>query len=305
MTETTKYLTSRDQWSEIQLLQLQVKNLLLIGHAVAGSKSCIMVPQFGIAFDYGFTSELGYSQEMVAITHGHGDHIGALHQHAFERRMMKMTRPKYLLPDNCLQSFAAAHDAYKGMNRHAYDTLGITRHFDLIGSSKSTQIQIKTPKASYHLKAFPTIHGVPSVGYVVFDRRKKLKEEYRGLPGKKIGQLAKSGIEINNIIDISIFGYTGDTTLRGIIQHESFTTCQILVMECTYLGLDERDSIEECENRGHVHLDQIIKNWDKFDNEYLVLCHFSRRYKRQQIIDRITQVNQDHAEKGPKLIPFI
>lgn len=303
---TTTYLTSRDQWSEIQLLQLEVKNLNLIGHSVAGSKSCIMVPQFGIAFDYGFPSEIGISQEMVAVTHGHGDHIGALHLHAFERRMSRMSKPKYLLPDDCLRPFNDAHDAYKAMNRHSYDKpeVVLTRQYDLIGSSESTADLIKIPKASYYIKAYPTIHGVPSVGYVVFDRRKKLKEEYRGLPGKKIGQLAKEGAQINHQVDVPIFGYTGDTTIQGVMQHQEFTNCQVLMMECTYIGLDERDTVEECQSRGHIHLDQIVQNWRSFNNEFIVLCHFSRRYKRQQILDQIEKINQNFTG-GPLLMTFI
>ena len=138
----------------------------------------------------------------------------------------------------------------------------------------------------------------------MFDQRKKLKEEYHGLDGKKIGNLAKNGVEVNHVINVPIFGYTGDTTLQGVIRHSSFTDCQILVMECTYIGLDENDSIEECTKRGHVHLDQIIAQWKLFKNEYIVLCHFSRRYKREQIIEKVEQANKIN-QNGPILIPFI
>ena len=36
---------------------------------------------------------------------------------------------------------------------------------------------------------FATTHTIPSLGYVVWERRNKLKEEYPGLPGDKIRDL--------------------------------------------------------------------------------------------------------------------
>ena len=42
--------------------------------------------------------------------------------------------------------------------------------------------------------AFATTHTIPSVGYVVWDRRYKLKEEFVGLPGERIRDLRLSGM---------------------------------------------------------------------------------------------------------------
>ena len=44
--------------------------------------------------------------------------------------------------------------------------------------------------------AFATTHTIPSLGYLVWDRRNKLKEEYHGLPGEKIRDLRLSGVQV-------------------------------------------------------------------------------------------------------------
>ena len=48
--------------------------------------------------------------------------------------------------------------------------------------------------------AFATQHTVPSVGYIVWDRRHKLKQEYQGLPGEQIRDLRPAVFHIAAII---------------------------------------------------------------------------------------------------------
>ena len=100
----TKYVEN-DNYDEIQMLKLEVvlnekknEKFTLIGQSIAGTRTSIIIPELGLCFDYGFCSLVGTQQSMVLVTHGHADHMGSLHSHAFERRMHKMDCPTYLMP---------------------------------------------------------------------------------------------------------------------------------------------------------------------------------------------------------------
>ena len=49
-----------------------------------------------------------------------------------------------------------------------------------------------------------------------------------------------------------------------------------MILECTFL--DDRVSVAECRAKGHVHLDEIVERADLFENEAILLTHFSARY---------------------------
>lgn len=52
-------------------------------------------------------------------------------------------------------------------------------------------------------------HPVDSVGYCFFEKRKRLKEEYKSKSGRELGQLRKEGIEINEEVPPPGFMTTG------------------------------------------------------------------------------------------------
>src|SRR5207237_6079758 len=62
---------------------------------------------------------------------------------------------------------------------------------------------------------FNTVHTIPSRGFVVWERRNKLKDEYVGLPGDKIRDLKLSGTAITREVRIPLVAYTGDTSPAG------------------------------------------------------------------------------------------
>ena len=70
-------------------------------------------------------------------------------------------------------------------------------------------------RASTSCTAFATTHTIPSLGYVVWERRNKLKEEYHGLPGDKIRDLRLSGVEVTREVRTPLLAYTGDTSPGG------------------------------------------------------------------------------------------
>ena len=52
-------------------------------------------------------------------------------------------------------------------------------------------------------------------------------------------------------------------------------------MECTFI--DDAVSKHDAERFGHTHIDDIVARADKFQNEAILLIHFSARYKAEEV----------------------
>src|SRR5262249_59056942 len=77
--------------------------------------------------------------------------------------------------------------------------------------------------------AFATTHTIPSVGYVVWERRFKLKPEYHGLPGDKIRDLRLSGVAVTAGVRTPLVAYTGDTSPPRLDAHPPADAANILI----------------------------------------------------------------------------
>jgi ribonuclease Z len=127
---------------------------------------------------------------------------------------------------------------------------------------------------------FATTHTIPSVGYVVWDRRNKLKEEYFGLPGDKIRDLRLSGVEVTREIRVPLVAYTGDTSPAGLDNNPVVYQAKVLITEMSFVRPNHRR--EKIHKFGHMHLDDFLERADRFQNELIVCAHFSTRYHPQE-----------------------
>ena len=59
-----------------------------------------------------------------------------------------------------------------------------------------------------------TDHRIPSVGYVIWERRKKLKPEYRELTGEQIRDIRLAGTEVSQETRIPRVAYLGTAPPR-------------------------------------------------------------------------------------------
>lgn len=274
------------------LVVLKIGPWTFEGSAIAGYFSCVMIKELRIAFDMGICPIKSTRCETVCITHGHHDHCAGVYRHNRYRRMTKemkekMKRAVYIVPKVCLKGMIEQNSGFWKMDKGSdEDELGPLqpRFLSVLNdmSFEDSESDIKfgefdVAKDKY-LKPFETIHKVPSVGYTVWERRSKLKDEYKGLSGKEIGELRKKGVEISRSTDVPLISYSGDTIIDGVLNHkDTVMMSEILILECTIL--DDDVSVEETRKRGHVHLDEIVINAESFANvETLVLCHLSKRY---------------------------
>ena len=145
--------------------------------------------------------------------------------------------------------------------------------------------------------AFATTHTIPSLGFVVWDRRNKLKDEYHGLPGDQIRDLRQTGVEVTREVRTPLLAYTGDTSPAGLDACDAAFKAKVLITELSFIRPNHRR--EKIHKFGHMHLDDFIERADRFENELIICGHLSTRYHPNEV-RRVVE-----AKLPPKLLDKI
>jgi ribonuclease Z len=131
------------------------------------------------------------------------------------------------------------------------------------------------------LSAVATRHTIASVGYVVWERRKKLKAEYQGLTGEQIRDIRLSGVDVAEERRVPVLGVTGDTAPEGLDLNPVFYDAKVLITEMSFVAPSHRK--DKIHKHGHMHLDDFVERRSRFNNELVIASHFSTRYHDKQI----------------------
>ena len=107
----------------------------------------------------------------------------------------------------------------------------------LIGLKPGDEVELSRELV---VKAFATKHTIPSLGYLVWERRKKLKPEFQALSGDQIRDLRLSGVEVSAEIRLPRVAYMGDTAPAGLDAIAAIYQVQILILEMTFVAPNER-----------------------------------------------------------------
>jgi len=254
---------------------MRVQDIDIVGTSVSGFATAIALPQFKICFDCGVSTPDVQRCDTILITHGHIDHFGALAAHAHTREMVSGGVPTYITPAPLVKEVVAMMDMW-GRIQGQHPAPHVTSRLNE-GESFCMGKRL--------IRSFKTDHrGGDSQGYIVYDVRKALKAEYRGLPGQELGRLRKEGTQIEDVKEVPLVAFTGDTraTIFDDKEHPALKA-KVLIVECTYLDDVGEDKAEQW---GHIHISQLrqLAEQGTFDNvEALVLCHFSQRYDNSMI----------------------
>jgi ribonuclease Z len=253
------------------ILTHQHAGLTIEGYSRAAVQSYWRIPELKLGFDLGAQPWDFMGTPTWMLTHTHLDHVAALPVYVARRRMMRMDPPHIYLPAEALEDvrrlLLIMHRLDRG--RMLCDLHGL-RPGDEVGLSRE-----------HVVTTFATTHTIPSLGYVVWDRRNKLKEEYQGLPGEKIRDLRLSGVEVTREVRVPLVCYTGDTSPAGLDSYPPAYEAKILITELSFIRPSHRR--EKIHKFGHMHLDDFLERADKFHNELIILAHFSTRYHPQEV----------------------
>ena len=261
----------------LPLRSLTFKGLTIEGYSRAAVQSYWRIPELKLGFDLGGSPWAFIGTQTLFVTHAHLDHLAAIPVYVARRRMMKMEPPTIYLPE----------ESVDGVRRvlHAWQKLDRGRMLcELIGVKPGDEIQFTR---EHVVTAFATKHTVPSVGYVVWDRRRKLRSDLQGLSGDEIRDRRLAGEEVTHEVRVPLVCYTGDTAPAGLDNYPAVYEAQVLITEMTFFRPEHRK--EKIHKFGHTHLDDIIERADRFRNELIILTHFSTRYHDKQVQAAVEQ----------------
>lgn len=254
----------------LPLLSLEHDQYTIEGWSRAAVQSYWRIPELKLLFDIGGSPWAFMGTPTVCVTHAHLDHMAALPQFVARRRMMKMTPPRVFVPEPAAEPTMRMLRSWQKLDRGRME-------LDLVSVPIDEQINDWEYELSRELvlTAFPTKHTVPSVGFIVWDRRKKLKEKYQSLSGEEIRDLRYSGVDVAEERRFPIVCYTGDTSAEGLDADPAIYEAKILITEMSFFRKDHRrDKIKKF---GHMHLDDFVDRADRFQNERVILSHLSTR----------------------------
>lgn len=253
------------------------KGLTIEGYSRAAVQTYWRVPELKIGFDLGLQPWSFMTTPNWFVSHAHLDHIAALPVLVARRRMMKMEPPTIYLPTDAVDGVHQLLRAFQRLDRGRMPV-------GLVGVAPGDEIPLSRELV---VKAFPTRHTIPSLGFLVWERRKKLKPEFHDMTGEQIRDIRLSGVEVSTEIRLPKVAYMGDTAPAGLDGFPDIYRAQILILEMTFVAPNERAAV--IHKYGHTHLDDLIARADRFENEVIVASHFSTRLHPdhiQRIVDR-------------------
>lgn len=252
-------------------LSHQHAGLTIEGYSRAAVQSYWRIPELRLGFDLGAQPWDFMGTPNWFISHAHLDHIAALPVYIARRRMMRMEPPTVYVPEVVMEDVRRLLLIMQRLDRGRMIC-------ELKGIKAGDEVELSR---DHVVSAFATAHTVPAFGFVVWERRNKLKPEYHGLPGDKIRDLRLSGVAVTSEIRTPLLAYTGDTSPAGLDGCPAAFEAKILITEMSFIRPNHRrDKIHKF---GHMHLDDFLERADRFRNELIICGHFSTRYHPDEV----------------------
>ena len=251
-------------------VRIDAAGIAIEGVSIAGHESFYKVPGFHALLEFGRAPDDTVGYATVCLTHGHLDHAAGLAHHASRRTLQGLPPARVFAPEEAVPDL----EAWLAIS-HRLENVDYGVHVTPAVPGRTVAL-----RNDLELKFLPGRHRVPTVGYLFSETRRKLKDEFLGLPGEKIAALRAEGVAVTRREDVPLLAYPGDCGAAIFDAAPELFRASVLLIECSFLLPEDRDRARVYE---HLHLDDFLERAGAFQNEVIVLTHFSQRYRPEEI----------------------
>ena len=255
---------------------LTVGGLTVTGICTGGIATSMAIPELGVCFDIGACPHTSVTQGTLLLTHAHADHMGSLHAWLGTRMLYRMPPATLYVPHRIGDDVQLVIDTWAKLQGRPFDVT-------VVAAEPDGRYPLRR---DLYVRPFRGAHVVPTLGYTVFRHKTKLREEHLHLPGPEIARLRKAGApNLFREVEEPLVTYTGDTLIDLVEREEVVRTSKVLLIEATFV--DERKDRRAIKQGGHIHIDEIAERADLFQNEHVVLVHFSQLYTGAEVREAV------------------
>jgi ribonuclease Z len=249
---------------------LATPHFTLEGRSRAGHETFFRIRELGVAFDIGRCPDMLVSMPNVFISHAHLDHAAGIPFYAGQRLLQQLEGGTIYVP-------AEVVDDVRALVAIQGKLTGAMLDVTIVGVAVGEEVRLGRRLL---VRGHAAPHRVAARAYELIERRHHLLEELAGASGEVIAQLRREGATIEEEYRRSILFYSGDTD-RGLLEScDAAFRAEVLLIECSFITDGHQDRAAKYR---HIHIDDIADFADRFENELIILTHFSRRYSYEEI----------------------
>jgi ribonuclease Z len=272
------------------------KSIRIQALSTGGQYTSFQLPNQKVSIDMGLASERSIRCNRVFITHPHIDHAAGIIRHCSTREMIGLPPPIYYIGEEHRSAFDEMLAAWRRLNRSFMPC-----KVETIKPNQKVELE-----NNYFIKAFRSIHRIPCLGYMLYEKRRKLSPEFSSCSGKELASLRKNNVDIHIHSSIPLFAYTGDTTIDVMEREDDLQKCSFLAIETTFF--DDRVSVKKARAHGHIHIEEVAQKAHLFLNDKILLMHLSARHSLQEAEQAIERLLSEELQARitilPNLSPF-
>jgi ribonuclease Z len=271
-------------------VSVEAAGIPIEGVSIAGHESFYKLPGFRTLLEFGRAPEDVVGYATVCVSHGHLDHMAGLAHFASRRRLAGLPAARVFVPAEAAPHVTQWVKACEQLENIAYE-------LEVVPVSPGDRVRLRN---DLELTVLPGRHRVPTVGYLFSEVRHKLLDELAGKDGVEIAALRVKGVSVTRREEIPLLAYPGDCGEEIFEACPELFRAKVLLLECSFLLPEDRD---RARGYAHIHLDDILARAQLFQNEAVVLTHFSQRYGPDDIRQALRAIPEPLASRVTPFLP--
>lgn len=247
-----------------RLIHRRIGEVVLDGISTAGEQTCIIAPEFNVAFDFGKAPRKLMPIDHVCLSHGHMDHAAGVAYYFSQRGFLGNSPGTVYVPAPLADPLERLMAAWAQIEGHP------SSH-NIVPLEPGQDVAIRRDLL---IRPFAVNHRTAALGFAVIEVRHKLREEFIGKTGPELVALKKQGIEIQRRNEVPVLTYCGDTAEGDFLDLPHVSQAKVLILECTFV---DADHAHRARAGYHIHVRDLPRILSRLKNEHIVLAHLTRR----------------------------